>query len=40
MYNEDDISAKEEVSPKSAWLQKENVNSQRQKSIICQKSKG
>ncbi len=38
MGNEDDISAKEEITCKGSWFQKENEYSKRQKSIICQKS--
>lgn len=36
---EDDISAKEEIQSESAWLQSENENCGRKKSISCKKSK-
>ncbi len=38
--DEDDISAEEEIQSKGSWIQGENENSRRKKSIICEKSKG
>ncbi|GAB6955228.1 hypothetical protein JCM13369A_17720 [Mediterraneibacter glycyrrhizinilyticus JCM 13369] len=39
MYNEDDISAEEEIQIQSSRIQSKNEHSRRKKSISCQKSK-